>query len=56
MATKKDKGLTPTTCFKSEKSNQYIYILKNGQELVFQDKIFPIVEKPKPTNSQLLIF
>ena len=53
---KKDKGLVPTMVQKSQKVNEYIYVLSNGSEISFKDKNFPI-EAPKILNNgQLLIF
>lgn len=39
--TKKSKGLVPTMVQKSEKVKEYIYVLSNGIEITFNDKIFP---------------
>jgi hypothetical protein len=54
--TKNKKGLTPTMVVKSEKDNDYVYVLKNGSELRFQTNEFPIQRPLIANNGQLLIF
>lgn len=51
---KKNKAETPTMVLKSDKSNLYIYKLKNGDELTFESKEFPTEIKPKQTNQYQL--
>ena len=54
--TKNKKGLTPTMVIKSTKVNEYVYVLKNGQELAFKDKNFPVLKPLIESNGQLLMF
>jgi hypothetical protein len=54
--TKNNKGLTPTMVVKSEKDNDYVYVLKNGSELRFKSNEFPIQRPLIANNGQLLIF
>ena len=53
---KKRKGLTPSMVVKNEKVNEYIYVLSNGQELAFKDKIFPISKSLISPNGQITLF
>ena len=53
---KKDKGLIPSMVQKSDKDNDYVYILKNGSELRFKSDKFPVSEPLITNNGQLLIF
>lgn len=53
---KKDKGLIFSHVIKSEKTQHYSYKLKNGQELLFKDKIFPSSDSQNINKSQLQLF
>lgn len=53
---KNKKGLTPSMVVKSEKDNDYVYVLKNGTELRFKSNEFPIQRPLIANNGQLLIF
>lgn len=55
-AQKKDKGLTPSMVVKSEKVNEYVYVLSNGQELTFKDKNFPSQKSLISPNGQIAMF
>lgn len=52
----KKAGLRVTHSAKSEKVNDYLYVLSNGQEITFKSKIFPTERPQKLNNGRLLIF
>ncbi|MGL2964657.1 hypothetical protein ACSVH2_12615 [Flavobacterium sp. RSB2_4_14] len=52
----KKAGLRVTHSAKSEKVNEYVYVLSNGQELTFKDKEFPITKPLIQNDGQLLMF
>lgn len=54
--TPKKLGLRVTHSVKSEKLNDYIYVLLNGQEITFKSKLFPTERPHELNNGQLLIF
>ena len=53
---KKDRGLIVSHSAKSQKITDYVYVLSNGQELIFKNKNFPVKEPLIENNGQLLIF
>jgi hypothetical protein len=53
---KKDRGLIVNHSAKSQKNTDYVYVLSNGQELIFKNKEFPVKEPLIENNGQLLIF
>jgi len=52
----KKAGLRVTHSAKSEKVNDYVYVLSNGQELRFKDKEFPTIQPTTKSDGQLLMF
>lgn len=52
----KQKGLRSTMVIKSEKVNEYVYVLSNGTELTFKDKEFPTLRTLVANNGQLIMF
>lgn len=52
----KKQGLKVTHAPKSEKVNEYIYVLKDGSELTFKSKEFPTKRPLQESNGQLLMF
>lgn len=52
----KKAGLRVTHYAKSEKVNEYVYVLSNGQEITFKSKVFPTERPQELNNGQLLIF
>jgi hypothetical protein len=53
---KKDKGTIPTMVIKNQKLNEYIHVLKNGEELIFKDKHFLQKKSLIKPNGQLKMF
>jgi|688.fasta_scaffold1934282_1 hypothetical protein len=58
MKTKKtnSQGLKVTHSPKSQKITDYIYVLSNGDQLIFKDKNFPQKKSLIQPNGQLLMF